>query len=246
MAPKKHVLLTSVLFVFAWINVTGQELNIKRIELEQSKVFLIYDLQDTTKNRHYTVNLYSSHDNFISPLQKLRGDFGLEVTPGNNRKIEVNLKEEFGLEFEGKLAFELRARVYLPFIRMDGFNEFKKFKRGKLYEIHWSGGRPQNVLNFELFRKDQKTHMFSGIPNGGKYNLVFPMDTKPGKNYRFRISDTKNKDEVVNTEEFTISRKTPLLMKAVPVLGVGALLYILFQPKEECEGCLPDWPNPEN
>jgi hypothetical protein len=225
----------------------AQDMTIKRIELEDSKVFFYYDLADTARGRYYTVNLYSSRDNYLNPLQKLKGDYGLEVLPGSDRVITLDAKEEFGETFNGKLGFELRAKVFIPFIRIEGFNDYKKFKRGKPYEIQWSGGRPQNVLNFELYKGEEKITVFSNIANAGKYNLLFAQDTKPGSDYHFRISDSKNKDEVVNTKEFAISRKVPLVLKAVPVVLVGGALFVLLKPKEECAGCLPDFPtNPEN
>jgi hypothetical protein len=224
---------------------SAQDVQIKRIELEQDKLYLYYSLSDTTRGRHYTVNLYSSRDNFINPIQHIRGDAGIEVLPGSNRKIEVNIKDEFGAEFDGKLAFELRAKVYIPFIRLHGFGDFKKFKRGKPYEIQWSGGRPQNVLNFDLYKGDQKVHTFSGIPNGGKYTILFPMDTKPANNYFFRISDSKNKDEVVNTVPFAVKRKVPILLKVIPVFAIAGVASYLTRPKPECEGCLPNFPDPD-
>jgi hypothetical protein len=224
----------------------AQEVTIKRIELENEKVVLFYELNDSTRDRFYTINLYSSRDNFISPLQKLKGDFGLEVRPGSENKIEISANEEFGNSFEGKIAFELRAKVYIPFIRLEGFNDYKKFKRGKPYEIHWSGGRPQNVLNFELYNGETKITAFTNIANAGKYNLIFPIETKAGRNYRFKISDSKNKDEVVNTGTFTITRKIPLFLKILPVAVIGGSLYFLLKPKPECEGCLPDFPSTPN
>jgi hypothetical protein len=222
---------------------SAQDVNIKRIELENANVFIYYDLTDTTRGRLYSVNLYSSRDNFINPLTKVSGDFGIEVLPGSDRKISINAVEEFGPSFEGKVSFELRAKVYIPFIRMEGFG--KKFKRGKPYEIHWTGGRPQNVLNFDLYKGDTKVQTFANIPNAGKYNLVFPTDTRPGT-YKFRISDGKNRDEIVNTTPFTISRKIPLAYKIIPVFVAGGVIYILTKPKPECEGCLPEFPVPEN
>lgn len=235
-----------VLFCITSTAVISQDIIIRRIELEADKVSLFYDLKDTTRGRFYTLNLYSSRDNFINPLTKATGDLGLEVVPGSNRKIEVNAKEEFGATFEGKVAFELRAKVYIPFIRLEGFNDYKKFKRGKPYEIHWSGGRPQNVLNFELYKGDSKVHTFSNIANGGKYVMIFPPDTKPGDNYRFKISDTKNKDEIVNTKEFSVKPKIPLALKLVPFVAVSAGLYFILKPKDKCPDCLPEFPLPEN
>ncbi|MEX1240545.1 MAG: Ser-Thr-rich GPI-anchored membrane family protein [Cyclobacteriaceae bacterium] len=237
--PNARILAAFALLLGA--SAYSQEITIKRIELEHEKVYLHYSLQDTTVNRYYTINLYTSRDNFLNPVQKIKGDVGIEVPPGNNRKIEVNVRDEFGPDFEGKLAFELRAKVYIPFIRITSFTEYKKFKRGKPYEIQWSGGRPQNVLNFDLFKGDQKVHTFPGIPNGGKYTMLFPMNTKPGDDYRFRISDSKNKDEVVNFGTFSIRRKVPLLFKVLPAAAIGGVSYILLQPEEECADCLPEF-----
>ncbi|MEJ0029062.1 MAG: hypothetical protein WDO15_01235 [Bacteroidota bacterium] len=58
---------------------TAQDVSIKRIELESTNVLIYYDLADTTRGHLYSINLYSSRDNFINPLTKLRGDFGIEV-----------------------------------------------------------------------------------------------------------------------------------------------------------------------
>lgn len=242
MVPLKIVTIAILFFLLAEFRAAAQEINIKRIELEHEKVYLIYDLQDTTRGRHYTVNLYSSKDNFINPLVNISGDWGLEVLPGNNRKIVINAKQEFGGDLNEKLAFELRGKVYIPFIRLDGFNAFQKFKRLKHYDLHWSGGRPQNILNFELYRGEKRVHTFSGIANEGKYSLLFPADTRPGKNYRFRITDSKNKDEIVNTSTFTIRRKIPLIYKAVPAVAAATALYLLVKPEEECPDCIPYFP----
>ncbi len=124
-----------ILFLLCPIWSYAQDLTIKRIELENEKVMLYYDLIDTIQERVYAVNLYSSKDNFINPLKSVTGKWGLEVKPGLNNKIELNASEEFGADFEDKVAFELRAKVYIPFIRIEGFDNNPKFKRTKPYEI---------------------------------------------------------------------------------------------------------------
>lgn len=222
----------AALFVFSGMTLSAQDINIRRVEIENDKVYLYYDLADTAKGRFYTVNLYSSRDNFINPLQRLKGDVGIEVVPGSARKIEINALEEFGAAFTGKVAFELRAKVFIPFIRMEGFVG-KKFKRGKPYEIHWTGGRPQNVLNFDLYRGEEKISTFPNIPNAGKYNLVFPTDTKTGSNYHFRVSDSKNRDEVINTSKFSVRRKIPLLYLILPAPVIGVAIFLAQPPEGE-------------
>lgn len=227
---------------FRAVTLPGQDLSIKKIEVDGEKVYATYDLIDSTLERTYTINLYSSRDNFITPLKNIKGDWGLEVPTGSNKVIEWNAREELGADFNDKVSLELRAKVYVPFIRMDGFSDKQKFVRGRTYEILWRGGRPQNVLNFDLYKGETKVHTFSNIANEGKYSLIFPIRTKPGKDYHFRISDNKNRDEVVNTGTFRIAPKIPLAYKFIPVVGVGAVIYILKINQKDCDGCLPDFP----
>src|SRR5262245_39509252 len=82
------------LLLFAVTVAQAQDVFIKRIELENEFVTLFYELKDTVRDRYYTVNLYSSRDNFLNPLQKLQGDVGIEVPPGVDRKIIVNARDE--------------------------------------------------------------------------------------------------------------------------------------------------------
>lgn len=204
----------------------AQDFNVKRIEVAQGKVNIYYDLVDTLA-RGYTINVYASRDNFIAPLQKISGDAGLEVKAGKNKKITWDAPAELGPDFDSKIALEVRGRVYIPFVRFEKFEEYKAIKRGKPYNISWTGGTTQNILHFELFRGEKKVASFPDVANTGKYKLTLPTNIKPGKNYKFKISDSKNKDEIVYTAPFHVSRKVPLLIKAVPIVGVGTLVYLL-------------------
>lgn len=213
----------------------AQDFHVKRIEVAQGKVNIYYDLVDTLA-RGYTINVYASRDNFITPLQKISGDAGLEVKAGKNKKIIWDAPAELGPDFDGKVALEVRGRVYIPFVRFEKFEEYKAIKRGKPYNISWTGGTTQNILHFELFRGEKKVASFPDVANTGKYKLTLPTNIKPGSNYKFKITDIKNKDEVVYTGNFQVKRKVPLLLKVIPLLGVGALAASLgggpAQPKE--------------
>lgn len=234
-------------FVAMSIPSTAQDLLIKRIEVDADKLYVIYDLADTAKGRSYTVNLYSSRDNYVNPIEKLAGDAGLEVYPGTNKRIEWRVREDLGINFEGKVAVELRAKVYIPFIRLEDLSKMKKIKRGKPTNISWTGGRPQNILNFELFNADEtKVATIPNVANVGSHDVLIPLDVKPGKGYRFKISDSKNKDEVVFSTPFVVARKIPLLYKILPGAAVaGAAAVILMQKEEECPGCIAEWPTIE-
>lgn len=206
-------------------NLMAQTFNIKRVELEGDLVNVYYDLLDTTARRTYTVNLFSSRDNYITPLEKATGDLGLEVKPGPNRKISWNTREELGGAFIGEVALEIRGRVYIPFVRLDG--EYASIKRLKPYEITWTGGTQQNILNFDLYKGGEKITSFPNIANVGHYTLTIPSSVKPGKGYSFKITDSKNKDQIVNTQQFRVKPKFPFILKAAAVAVVGGAIYYL-------------------
>lgn len=214
-------------FLFSCFATNAQEVTINSVEINPSQIVLHYDLLDTTKNRTYTVFVYSSLDNFLSPLQKVSGDAGLEVKPGVNKRIVWDSKEELGLMFNNGVQLEIRGHVYVPFIRFDGFDQIKVRKRTVPFLVKWSGGTRQNILNFELYKAEKLVYSFPNVPNSYEYKLVIPASVKPGGGYHLKVSDTKNKDQIVNTGTFAIKRKYSLAVKAVPVIVVGGLIYFL-------------------
>jgi hypothetical protein len=222
----------------------AQQFTVKRVELAEQKVIVHYDLTDTVKGRTYSISVYRSNDNYLNPLQHVTGDVGLEVKPGNNKKFSWDAMAELGDSFNGSVALEIRGKLYIPFVRFGGFDEYKAIKRLKPYDITWSGGTSQNILNFDLYKGDKKVLTIPNIANVGHYKLTLPKDVKPGKDYRFRISDTKNKDEVVYTGSFIVKRKTPLLVKILPVVAVGVGVMLLGGG-DDGPGNIPDPPDPD-
>ena len=228
------VLLTCIAFTSQ-----AQEFSIKQLEVGPERLTLHYDLIDTVKDHTYSVYVYSSRDNFMTPLEKIAGDAGLEVRPGANRKIVWSAREELGPTFQGEIELEIRGRMYVPFIRFQGFQDMEVRKRGVPFLVKWSGGTRQNILNFQLYDKDGKLrHTFPNAPNNSEHRLTIPVSIKPGGDYYFKISDTKNKDQVVITPKFEIRRKYPLLLKVLPVLAIAGVAYMLLPDPgpDEIEG----------
>lgn len=213
-----------------WITgfIQAQDFTIRKVEINPEHIVLHYDLLDTTRNRTYTVFVYSSRDNFLAPLTKVTGDAGIEVKPGANRKIYWNAREELGHHFDGDVELEIRGRLYIPFIRFEGFQEVDVRKRTVPFLVKWSGGTRQNILDFQLWRGDKLVYTFPNIPNAFEYKLSIPGSVKPGKGYYLKISDTKNKEQVVYTSKFDLKRRVPLLLKVLPLMGVGYLSYHLL------------------
>jgi hypothetical protein len=242
----RKLYLTCCLFCTAY-TLYAQQFVIKRVELLEGRVILHYDLADSIKARSYTINAYSSLDNFVTPLQKVTGDIGVEVKPGFNKKVVWDAPAELGTMFSGKVSVEIRGRLFIPFIKLDRFEDYKTFKRGKPYTIAWTGGRSSTIMNWDLYKGDEKITTFPNIANSGHVDLTIPASVKPGL-YTLKISDTKNKDEEVNTTVFRVKRKVPLLLKVIPVLGIGAAVASMSGGGESDskEIVLPPNPPPTN
>src|SRR6267142_4555464 len=193
------IILSNLLFAVLMLMVdtlAAQEFKINKVEMTPETIILHYDLIDSTENRAYIVNVFSSRDQFVNPLQKLRGDFGIEVRPGLNKRIEWNAKEELGANYEGGFELEVRGRVYIPFITFENLAAGLSIKRGVKKKLTWSGGTKQ-YLNFNLYKVEKPVEVFPNISNTHEYDLLLPMNIKPGKGYYFIVSDSKNKDQVM-------------------------------------------------
>lgn len=211
----------------------AQYFKIRKVEQAGEVINLYYDLSDSTTNssRTYSIFLYSSLDSYTIPLVKVSGDVGQIVKPGGNRKISWSAKEELGSDFDGKVGFEVRGNEFIPFLKLDGFRGKKSRKRGVKEDVTWSGGRANSLINFELYRNGKYVSApYTSIATSlGKYSIIIPKATKPGGGYTFKIRDSKDKEQYIFTEEFSVRRKVPLALKAIPVLGVGTLIYLLTQ-----------------
>lgn len=223
---------------------SAQEFTIKKMELDGDRINIYYDLIDTTANRTYTVNLYSTIDNYTSPLLKVSGDQGLEVKPGINRKIVWNAKEEMG-DYEGKIGFEIKGKAYVPFIKFKGFKDQRVRKRGVKFDMLWTGGRVNSLLNFELYRNGKFVAApGTNVPASlGKVAIVIPLSVKTGNNYQFKITDSKNKDDIVFTETFRVRPKYPFILKAGVLAAIGAGVYFITSGGSSTE-VLPDIVDP--
>src|SRR5689334_9416588 len=150
MRAAKLVLVLMLLGSFA----RAQEFKINTVEVTMEGIAIHYDLVDTVKNRFYTVHVFSSKDDFLNPLAKVKGDAGLEVRPGRGKKILWDPKE-FGATYRGSVEFEVRGKLYVPFVNFTNLKDLKAIKRTKPTTLIWTGGTRQNILNFNLYKGEE-------------------------------------------------------------------------------------------
>lgn len=205
----------------AWLNHSpAQTIEMGIIETAGDKVIVHYKLDDPNPNHLYAVSLYSSKDNFIAPLTRVKGDVGTEVKPGSDNKIIWDITSELGA-YKGKLTFEIRGRVFIPFVKLTNTNEGQVFKRTKNYPVLWTSGNLSGQVNIELFQGQERIWGENNLPNSGKYDWFVPGSAKKGSNYVLKFTNAKDRNDFVQSKPFTIKPKIPFMFKAAAMLLVG-------------------------
>jgi hypothetical protein len=226
---------------FSILATQAQTVSIKNVELAGEKIIVHYDLEDGNPNNSYKLDLYASRDNYAAPLAKVKGDIGMEVKPGVDRKIEWNIREELG-GYKGRIALEIRGKVYIPFVKLQNFDAEKSYKRGKSYNMAWKPGST-NPINIELYKGGQRISGEMNQPNNGGHTFYIPAQAKKGSDYRIKVTDTKSSEDVLYTSEFKVKPKVPLLVKILPVLAIGGAAAALSggggEPTGSDTGAIP-------
>ncbi len=228
MKIKRYLLLVLGLFILLNGHVNAQNINIDFIEFEGRNIVVHYTLDDgANSNRQFLVQLYSSQDNFSTPLTRVSGDFGTEVTAGFDKKIVWDITQELGA-YEGTISLELRGRVYVPFVKLS-LEENQIFKRGKNYPLNWTSGNLSGQVNIELYNNaGERIWGENNVPNVGKFDWYLPASVKAGNDYKLKFTNVKDRNDVVFSKAITIKPKIPLLIKlGTGILLAGAAAYVI-------------------
>jgi hypothetical protein len=214
-----------ILFGLLSVGAFAQSVTISKIEVAGDKIIVYYNLENSNPASNFLLNLYESKDNFSTPLARVTGDVGSEVKPGANKKIEWNIRQEYG-NYKGKLSLELRGKVYVPFVKLQNYAVASSYKRGKSHDIVWQPGNA-DPINIELYKGTERIQGSMNQPNNGAYVLNIASNAKKGSDYRLKFSSTKNNDEVIYSSNFKVTPKIPTLLKVLPVLVVGGAVVAL-------------------
>lgn len=222
MKMNKTLLLALILFSSLTNKLLAQTINIDFIEFVGRNVVVHYTLDDGEKaNRQFLVQLYSSQDNFTTPLTRVSGDFGTEVTAGFDKKIVWDITKELG-SYEGTLSLELRGRVYVPFVKLN-LKENQVFKRGKNYPLNWTSGNLSGLVNIELYNgAGERIWGENNVQNVGKFDWFIPASVRKGNQYTLKFTNAKDRNDAVFSKLISIRPRIPLLAK----IGAGALIGV--------------------
>jgi len=214
-------------FLFSTISAWGQRIENPKALIIEDNVVVSYDLVGTKSDQSFEVHLYSSANQFLSPLTKVTGDVGKNIAPGVGKQIMWDPTAEL-VKFRGEVTFEVRVTVFTPFVSFQSPQAGAGLKRGKINSIQWSGGDPQVKLQLELYHEGAKVGTIETTDNIGRFSWNTPLQTKPAKNYQIRIANEADDSEFAFSPKFSIKPKTPIALKLLPVLVVGGVAALLL------------------
>ncbi len=215
----------------------GSLLSIIRAEQSGSRINIYYDLVDTDVSNEYSINIYSSFDDFKQPLKTLSGAGGAKVTTGRNRVITWDMSEygsSFGENLEA-LSFEVRAGGFKPYLTLN--QKFGKMQRHEPYILMWSVSQGEKLTTIELVHNLET--VWSDVARGESYLFYVPEPAKGGT-YFLRFKSRDDPTHPVLSNEFSIKGKLPLYVKMIPVAAVGVGYLVLQLTKEKPAPRLPD------
>ena len=216
---KKYFLIL-IVSINSWYFLYAQELENVSYHLENDTVYVQYDFLKGASNTDYEFYLYSSLDNFKTPLKNVSGDIGKHVRTGSNKLVKWAAVKELGT-FKGDISLKIKGEKYIPFVKFENIPGKFHLTRGKDFELHWTTASDIDKIDIQIYRFNVPVTEIQKIPNTGAYILNIPNDLKAGKGYQAKISNPGNPMKAEMSEMFTIRRSWPLSLKIIPVVGVA-------------------------
>ncbi len=227
--------------------------NVKATFLE-GKVVVTYDLVGGKPDQKFALDLYGSHNNFSTPLTKVSGDAGKNITPGIGKKIIWEAAQEFST-YRKDITFKVKGEAMaLPFLFKTPVAD-ASLRRGKKTKVKWEGGKPSQSVKLELYQGDKLIITVAETSNTGQYTWSIPKKQSKGS-YTLKLSTTPPSglpagqagaggSETANSNAFKIKSKTPFLVKILPVAAVGGVLAFLAGGGGSGSNDLPEAPGPK-
>ena len=233
MLHKPYILFYYLLF--SSLNIYAQNIIDFNYKLVGEKFEIDYVLDGQINNR-YEVLLFTSFDDYETPVKFVSGDIGKGIMPGEDRKyVTWDIQKELG-DYKGSISLKLKTR-YIPFVSFN-IKEGETFRRGESYLISWESESIAQNLHLELYQDDIISNRIAVVRKGNTYNWMLPKYLDPGINYKIRAS---NDDRFSLSKSFIIKRRFPRIIWGVPALLIAGTIAILSgSEKEQVNNKIPD------
>lgn len=198
---------------------------------------ITFDLIGGLPGQSCAVELFSSHNQFSSPLTRVSGDVGSKVPMGAGRKIVWDANE-LG-EFEGEIEFKVRATLLpVPLTLLHQTNV--RVRRGKSVSLQWYGTNQGQPISITLIRDQQPPLPLGTVENKTSFIWAVPKKFQKGEVKLQLVS----KGETVYSTPIKIIGKTPFVVKLLPVIAVSGILLFVPSRPEAANNDLPAPPSP--
>ena len=125
--------------------------------------------------------------------------------------------------------FAISFSCFSQALQFSGVSEVKPLKRGKLYNIKWSGGPKDQSIKIELHNATGIVQSWDETLNDGEHGVRLKSKLKPGDDYSFKILAG---NEWVSAQNVRIKRRIPfvLIVSTIVVVPVAVLLLSAQHP----------------
>ncbi len=221
--------------VFCVTTALGQTFENIRVQKDEDKIIIVYDLVSIDPGSRVTVRVFSSIDDYKVPISA-SGDIG-SVLPGPNKRIIWQVGEIVANDYQG-ILFKFEGQTFAGW-RIISPTE-RGMIRGKKNTIKWQGGFEGDQVTIQLLKPgSEEVQDLAQIKNTGTYVWDTPKDLKPGSGYVVRLTSNDNSTEY----RFSIKRKIPLAYYGIPV-GVLAIVFVVVSGNSG-NNDLPEAPLPK-
>ena len=203
---------------------------------------ITFDLIDDAGGQTFDVQLFSSHNNYTTPLLYVSGDIGEEVSPGTGKKVIWEAKKELG-EYKGEIYLEIRGITTPPFVRILTPNAADKFKPGKTTEIRWDSDVTGNI-RIDLYEGRNRISTIATTQNTGRFNWTLSKKLSKGDNYRLVFTSDSKPGKRVESEQFVVAKGVPIWLVVAGVAVVGGVVGVIVSGGEEPPPDNNDIPDP--
>jgi len=225
----------AIIGIFSAASSMGQTFENIRVQRDEDKIIIVYDLVSIDQGSTVTVRVFSSLDDYKLPLKNVTGDIGT-VKPGPNKRIIWQVGEIIANDYQG-ILFKFESQTFAGW-RIVSPTE-KGMIRGKKNTIQWQGGFPGDDVLIQLQKPgSEEVEEIVQTKNSGSYGWDIPKDLKPGNGYVLHLTSGDNTVEY----RFSIKRKTPLAYYGIPAAGLVILVAVLIHGSGTDD--LPDAPLP--
>ncbi len=231
-----------LLFFLSLITAYGQTLENVKASFDGEHMVISYDLNNPDANQKFKIALYSSHDNYTTPIANNTGDIGENVLPGKSKKVVWTVRNSLPSDFDKDITMKVKASKVVVVSKL-ALTPLSKtaFKNGQSVDVQWQGGKPTDKINIALYKDGAlQQKVAENVSNNKSYTWSVPKGVK-GKGYSLHISDATDQS---TSQVFSIKPKLPLLYIIVPVVLVGGLVAILAGGGTETTTTESDLPGP--